>query len=130
MRVLLLCSAFNGLSQRAWLELRARGKEDQRGGMFSSSHCVAATLFYMPKRGLYRFRASASDSARRVQLLAAGAMLGEALKATAILEAEHGVGVLKREEMVQFKDATALALMRAVKQAIDPRGLMNSGRVL
>ncbi len=44
--------------------------------------------------------------------------------------AEHGVGVLKREEMVQFKDATALALMRAVKQAIDPRGLMNPGRVL
>jgi len=42
-------------------------------------------------RGLYRFRASASDSARRVQLLAAGAMLGEAIKAAAQLEAEHGV---------------------------------------
>ena len=27
MRVLLLCSAFNGLSQRAWLALRARGHE-------------------------------------------------------------------------------------------------------
>ena len=42
-------------------------------------------------RGMYRFRASASDSARRVQLLAAGAMLGEALKAAAQLETEHGV---------------------------------------
>jgi len=42
-------------------------------------------------RGMYRIRASASDSARRVQLLAAGAMLGEAVKASAILEAEHGV---------------------------------------
>jgi pyruvate dehydrogenase E1 component len=42
-------------------------------------------------RGLYRFRASTSDSARRVQLLAAGAMLGEAIKAAAQLEAEHGV---------------------------------------
>ena len=27
MRVLLLCSAFNGLSQRAWLELRRRGHD-------------------------------------------------------------------------------------------------------
>ncbi len=46
------------------------------------------------------------------------------------ISAEHGVGVLKREELVQYKDATALALMRAVKQALDPRGLMNPGRVL
>jgi pyruvate dehydrogenase E1 component len=42
-------------------------------------------------RGMYRFRASTSESARRVQLLAAGAMLGEAVKAAAQLEAEHGV---------------------------------------
>jgi FAD/FMN-containing dehydrogenase len=46
------------------------------------------------------------------------------------ISAEHGIGVLKREELVQYKDATALALMRAVKQALDPRGLMNRGRVL
>ena len=41
------------------------------------------------------------------------------------ISAEHGIGVLKRDELVQYKDATALALMRAVKQALDPRGLMN-----
>jgi FAD/FMN-containing dehydrogenase len=46
------------------------------------------------------------------------------------ISAEHGVGVLKREELVQYKDATALGLMRALKQALDPRGLMNPGRVL
>jgi FAD/FMN-containing dehydrogenase len=46
------------------------------------------------------------------------------------ISAEHGIGVLKRDELVQYKDATALALMRAVKQALDPRGLMNPGRVL
>ena len=46
------------------------------------------------------------------------------------ISAEHGIGVLKREELAQYKDATALALMRAVKQALDPRGLMNPGRVL
>jgi len=44
--------------------------------------------------------------------------------------AEHGIGVLKREEMVQYKDATALALMRALKQGLDPAGWLNPGRVL
>ena len=42
-------------------------------------------------RGMYRFRASALELPRRVQLLASGAMLGEAIKAAAILEGEHGV---------------------------------------
>ena len=42
-------------------------------------------------RGMYRFRQSARDGTKRVQLLAAGAMMGEAIKAAAVLEAEHGV---------------------------------------
>src|SRR4029453_8193188 len=42
-------------------------------------------------RGLYRFRRSTLASARRVQLLGAGAILGEVLKAPALLEAELGV---------------------------------------
>jgi pyruvate dehydrogenase E1 component len=43
-------------------------------------------------RGMYRLRSSAHDGARRVQLLAAGAMVGEALQAADALEASHGVG--------------------------------------
>jgi FAD/FMN-containing dehydrogenase len=46
------------------------------------------------------------------------------------ISAEHGVGVLKRDELVLYKDPTALRLMQAVKAALDPRGLMNPGRVL
>jgi FAD/FMN-containing dehydrogenase len=46
------------------------------------------------------------------------------------ISAEHGVGELKREMLPRYKDATALALMRAVKAALDPRGLLNPGRVL
>jgi pyruvate dehydrogenase E1 component len=42
-------------------------------------------------RGMYRFRLSPHEGPRRVQLLASGAMLGEAIKAAAVLEAEHGV---------------------------------------
>ena len=41
---------------------------------------------------MYRLRASARDGARRVQLLASGAIVGEALKAADALEAVHGVG--------------------------------------
>ncbi len=46
------------------------------------------------------------------------------------ISAEHGIGVLKRDELVRRKPAVALDLMRAIKQALDPRGLMNPGRVL
>jgi len=42
-------------------------------------------------RGMYRFRAGGHDGVRRVQLLASGAILGEAIKAAGVLEAAHGV---------------------------------------
>ena len=44
--------------------------------------------------------------------------------------AEHGIGQLKREELAARKSPVALGLMRAIKQALDPQGLMNPGRVL
>ncbi len=46
------------------------------------------------------------------------------------ISAEHGIGQLKREELARRKDPVELALMRALKQALDPRGLMNPGKVL
>ncbi len=42
-------------------------------------------------RGMYRFRAGGHDGIRRVQLLASGAILAEAIKAAGLLEAAHGV---------------------------------------
>ena len=46
------------------------------------------------------------------------------------ISAEHGIGALKREELARRKDATAMAMMRAVKRALDPQGLLNPGRLL
>ncbi|QPF74265.1 FAD-binding oxidoreductase [Roseateles sp. DAIF2] len=46
------------------------------------------------------------------------------------ISAEHGIGRLKREELARRGDATALDLMRAIKKALDPQGLLNPGRVL
>lgn len=46
------------------------------------------------------------------------------------ISAEHGVGTLKLEELRHRKSSVALTLMRQIKSALDPRGLMNPGRVL
>ncbi len=44
--------------------------------------------------------------------------------------AEHGIGRLKRAEMAHYRSAVELDMMRAVKAALDPKGIMNPGRVL
>jgi FAD/FMN-containing dehydrogenase len=44
--------------------------------------------------------------------------------------AEHGIGLLKRDELALRKSPVALQMMRAIKAALDPQGLMNPGRVL
>ena len=46
------------------------------------------------------------------------------------ISAEHGLGQLKREEVLRYKSATEMDMMRAVKLALDPRGLMNPGKLL
>jgi FAD/FMN-containing dehydrogenase len=46
------------------------------------------------------------------------------------ISAEHGLGQLKRDTIRDYKEPLELELMRIVKQAIDPRGLMNPGKVL
>ena len=46
------------------------------------------------------------------------------------ISAEHGIGQLKREELLRYKSPLELAMMRSIKQAFDPRGLMNPGKIL
>ncbi|MBI4983829.1 MAG: FAD-binding oxidoreductase [Rhodocyclales bacterium] len=46
------------------------------------------------------------------------------------ISAEHGLGQLKRAEILRYKSDVEMDLMRAVKKAIDPAGLMNPGKVL
>jgi FAD/FMN-containing dehydrogenase len=46
------------------------------------------------------------------------------------ISAEHGIGQQKRDELVRYKSATELDLMRAVKVALDPAGIFNPGKVL
>ncbi len=44
--------------------------------------------------------------------------------------AEHGVGALKSDMMPSWRGGAELELMRRIKEAIDPRGIMNPGKLL
>lgn len=46
------------------------------------------------------------------------------------ISAEHGIGQLKREELARYKSPVAMDVMRAIKAALDPKGIMNPGKVL
>ena len=46
------------------------------------------------------------------------------------ISAEHGIGQLKREELLRYKSPLEMEMMRCVKRALDPQGLMNPGKVL
>ena len=46
------------------------------------------------------------------------------------ISAEHGLGQMKRAEIRARKHPLEMELMRTLKQALDPRGLMNPGKVL
>ena len=44
--------------------------------------------------------------------------------------AEHGIGLSKLSSMERRKDRVSLNVMRQIKNAIDPEGIMNPGKVL
>ena len=46
------------------------------------------------------------------------------------ISAEHGIGSLKLDKLEHHKSPVALGMMRAIKQALDPQGVMNPGRML
>lgn len=46
------------------------------------------------------------------------------------ISAEHGLGQMKRDEITRHKSVVELDMMRAIKAALDPNGMMNPGKVL
>jgi FAD/FMN-containing dehydrogenase len=46
------------------------------------------------------------------------------------ISAEHGIGLLKRDELAHYKDPVALDLMRSLKAALDPHNILNPGKVV
>lgn len=56
--------------------------------------------------------------------------VGQTLTAGGSISAEHGLGVLRRDEAARYKSAVELRLMQSIKQALDPMNLMNPGKLL
>jgi FAD/FMN-containing dehydrogenase len=46
------------------------------------------------------------------------------------ISAEHGVGIVKRARLPHVKDKVAIELMRTLKRTLDPKGILNPGKVL
>ena len=46
------------------------------------------------------------------------------------ISAEHGIGAMKADQLKRVKDPVALAVMHAIKKTLDPKGLLNPGKVL
>ncbi len=46
------------------------------------------------------------------------------------ISAEHGIGQMKRAELAHVKSAVEMDLMRRIKAALDPKGILNPGKVL
>ena len=85
--------------------------------------------------GNLHFNLSPANSADRGSFLAAETELNRVVhdavhSAGGSISAEHGLGILRRDEAARYKSTVELELMRAVKRAIDPNGLMNPGKVL
>ncbi len=72
--------------------------------------------------------ADADQSARAQAAMARVFTLALSLGGT--LSGEHGIGLAKRDFMPQAIDAPTLALMRAIKAAFDPDGILNPGKLL
>ncbi len=57
-------------------------------------------------------------------------IVAQALELGGAASGEHGVGLGKREFLLREHGAAALAMMRTIKSALDPRGILNPGKIL
>lgn len=46
------------------------------------------------------------------------------------ISAEHGIGQMKRDEILRYKSAAEIEMMKGVKRALDPSNIMNPGKVI
>jgi glycolate oxidase len=74
------------------------------------------------------FDAKDPDAAARAQA-AYGDVMGLGLELGGTITGEHGVGLLKREWLAREIGPVSMAVHRAVKQALDPNGILNPGKV-
>ena len=57
-------------------------------------------------------------------------LYGNIVKYNGSISAEHGIGQLKRDQLAKVKSPAILKTMRSIKSALDPKNLMNPGKVI
>jgi glycolate oxidase len=70
------------------------------------------------------------EAARGRALEAADAILGITLSLGGTISGEHGIGLLKRDQLARELGPEGIRVSRAIKNALDPLGIMNPGKVL
>ncbi|MBX3519275.1 MAG: FAD-binding oxidoreductase [Xanthobacteraceae bacterium] len=85
--------------------------------------------------GNLHYNVSQPVGADKAKFLAKWEALNEAVHAIVAkyegsISAEHGIGFLKRDLLAKAKDPVALSVMHAIKQTLDPNGILNPGKVL
>ena len=85
--------------------------------------------------GSLHFNINTHDAGAHPEFFAKETALNNAVHELAMryrgsISAEHGIGQLKRDELAEFKNPVAMQLMHTIKQALDPHGIMNPGKVL
>lgn len=91
-------------------------------------HIGDGNLHYIVMHSHERWQATADQAAYQVRL--AHALYDLAIPLGGTFSAEHGIGSLHLHEMAKYKDPVEIALMWQMKNTLDPRGIMNPGRVL
>jgi FAD/FMN-containing dehydrogenase len=83
----------------------------------------------------FNVSAAARDAEAEAALLTKQALLNRVVhdlvdRYDGSISAEHGLGMLRRDEAARYKSSVEVALMRTIKRALDPLGIMNPGKVL
>lgn len=83
----------------------------------------------------FNVSAASRDAEAEAALLAAQSLLNRVVhdlvdRYGGSISAEHGLGVLRRDEAARYKSSVEVGLMRTIKRALDPLGIMNPGKVL
>ena len=85
--------------------------------------------------GNIHFNLNQPEGMARDRFLARESAMNELIHGLAVelggsFSAEHGIGRLKTKELQRFKSPVELEVMRAVKRALDPYGILNPGKVI
>jgi len=85
--------------------------------------------------GNIHYNVSQPPGADKAEYVARWHEMNEAVHAIVLkhggsISAEHGIGVLKRDELTHVKDPVALDLMRTLKRTLDPNNILNPGKVV